>query len=31
MSFWKTERGALVLLLGTSALLLLLGLCSRDQ
>ncbi|MCF4975671.1 phospholipid carrier-dependent glycosyltransferase, partial [Pseudomonas lactis] len=30
MSFWKTERGALVLLLGTSALLLLLGLGSRD-
>ena len=30
MSFWKTERGALVLLLGVSALLLLLGLGSRD-
>ena len=30
MSFWKTERGALVLLLGVSALLLLAGLGSRD-
>lgn len=30
MTFWKTERGALLLLLGVSALLLLLGLGSRD-
>src|SRR3989344_4789863 len=30
MSVWKTERGALLLLLGVSALLLLLGLGSRD-
>ncbi|MGH8450229.1 ArnT family glycosyltransferase, partial [Pseudomonas sp.] len=30
MSFWKTERGALVLLLSVSALLLLLGLGARD-
>jgi len=30
MSFWKTERGALLLLLGVSAVILLLGLGSRD-
>lgn len=30
MSFWKTERGALLLLLSVSALMLLLGLGSRD-
>lgn len=30
MNFWKTERGALLLLLGVSALILLLGLGARD-